>query len=471
METITYPRRGRKLEEAITQDTLDHLMACVELWLQGPGVVGGLQLHSCWGKTSVLGRRYQGQTVSEYYHMMSAVRQLVDRTGSARWKLFADEVIHNILFLQEPDGGFRHASAEFEPTFHSGSSCPIHQNLPVLTLLDYAAWDRADPALRPLIRSTVDRHAEWFQRTFWLRGNGGHHPLPYAAGYCGVTNQDLVVVAAMTAYGRLYGDWSRYEQFGKPTLDLYLSEQYYYPRMGLFERGVGVIFAERTPYYSIILSMLGRIFKDTGDERIPPVIENVSRHLFDAVYTAPDGLLHLAWGAVTDPEDKSRVKDWRKTPVTFDGYSGILLAMQDYLQAHPDAEKQAILDSLRSTYAAYVYSDGSIPGALWGQNPTLTITTCPPRIVDRHLAFVVETLGDRIQEPRPVREICLLRRYGEYTWRQRGKLWSIEKNGERVYGGYTAYAFGVTHGPEETPLFGSYDSLKEADVEEVVETF
>ena len=51
MQEIHYPRKGLKLSDVYTQETLDKLLSQIDQWMQGPGVVGGLLLHGCWGKT------------------------------------------------------------------------------------------------------------------------------------------------------------------------------------------------------------------------------------------------------------------------------------------------------------------------------------------------------------------------------------------------------------------------------------
>lgn len=480
METITYPRKGLSMSDVFNQQLLDRITAQFETWMQGPGIMGGLQMHSCWGKTSVLGKRYQGQTICEYEFFSACAMQLYERTGNPKWKRMVNDFISNVLYLQEPDGGFRHATAEFEPTFTSSPSCPIHQCKPILTLLDYAAWEHADDVLKALIRPAIDRHWDWFQKTFWLRGNGGHHPLPYPAGWCGVTNQDLVAIAALAAYGKLYGDWSRYETYGRPALDVYLSPSYYYEQMGLFERGDGTNFAERTPYYTVILMMLKRIYAATSDARLPGVMDNVVNHLFDAAYTAPDGLTHLAWGATTDAGDKSHVTGWIRTPVTFSAYPGLIPFMEDYLARHPGSQndsqndsqdhsrKQAVLDGLKESLCAYIFADGFLPAALWPKDPILSVTSAPDTDKGLLWLYAIRYLGDSLQDPAPVSPRCVHRRLGNYTWKQRGKLWAIERDGERVFGGYTPLAFGITYGPDEEPALGSFAELEECDVLEIL---
>ena len=472
-KTINYPRKGLTYKDVINQETFDQLTARIFEWQQGPGNFGGLILHACWGETSVLARRYQGHYTSLYYQLMRGSIQLFKRTANPRWKRLANDIASNLLFLQCDDGGFRHACAEFEPGYNSGKTCPIHQGMPILALLDYAAWEHADPVLRDMIRPAIDRHWEWFNKKFWLIGNGGQRTIRTGAGWCGVTNQDLVIVAALSSYGRIYGDFSRFNEWGKKALDAYLSPHYYFESIGLFERGDSkdFNFVERTPYYGIILLMLERIINDLGsmeDKRLQPVIDNVTTHLFDAAFIAPDGLTHLAWGAKTDPTDKSKVLEWIKSPVTFGEYIRLIPFMEKLLEHHPDKEKQALLDALKNTFAAYVFSDGGFPAALWPADPIITIVTATMGGFVNFWTMLIDLLGDDLRDPAPVPVLCYHRSLGEYKWKSRGSLWAIEKDGVRVFGGYKPLSHGVTHGPDEKPAFGDYSELDNCDIHEII---
>ncbi|MCL2117992.1 MAG: hypothetical protein FWH27_06145, partial [Planctomycetaceae bacterium] len=471
--TISYPRKGVTSKDVFNQETFDQLTTRIFEWQQGPGNFGGLCLHACWGETSVLARRYQGQYTSAYYSLIRGSMRLFQQTGNPRWKRLADDIASNLLFLQCADGGFRHACAEFEPCYHSGNTCPIHQGMPLLALLDYAAWDHADPVLKSMIRHAVDRHWEWFNKKWWMRGNGGQPVIRTGAGWCGVTNQDLVIVAVLASYGRMYGDFSRYNEWGKKVLDAYLSPHYYFESIGLFERGDSkdFNFVERTPYYGIILLMLERIISDLDgkeDKRLQAVIDNVSAHLFDAAFVATDGLTHLAWGAKTDPADKSRVLEWIKSPVTFGSYPELIRSMEKHLENHPDKEKQAIVENLKDTFAAYVFSDGGIPAALWPADPIISIVTASMGTFLSFWTMLIELLGDDLRDPAPVPARCYHRSIGELTWKSRGSLWTIEKNGVRVFGGYKPLSHGVTHGPEEKPAYGNYSDLDNCDIHEIL---
>jgi len=472
-QTITYPRKEVTTKDVLNQETFDRLTARIFEWQQGQGNFGGLILHACWGETSVLARRYQGQYTSVNFHLISGSMRLFERTGNPRWKRLADDIISNILFLQCANGGFRHACAEFEPGYDPGKTCPIHQGMPILALLDYAAWEHADPLLKNMIKPAIDRHWEWFNKKFWLNGNGGQRTLRTGAGWCGVTNQDLVIVGALSSYGRVYGDFSRYNEWGKKALDAYLSPTYYYESIGLFERGDNrsFNFVERTAYYNIILLMFERIMNDLGgkeDKRLQAVIDNVSSHLFDAAFVASDGLTHLAWGAKTDPTDKSSVLEWIKYPVTFSNYFKLFRLMDKFLKRHPDKAKQEIFDNLMKTFSAYVFSDGGIPSALWPTDPIITIVTATMGTLVPFWTILMEMLGDDLRDPRPVPSLCYHRSVGEFKWKSRGSLWTIEKEGVRVFGGYKPLSHGVTHGPDEKPAFGNYSDLDQCDIHEII---
>jgi len=474
-KTISYPRKGVKFEEVMNQETFDRLTTRIFEWQQGPGNFGGLNLHACWGETSVLARRYQGQTISTYFQLMKGSMRLFERTGNPRWQRLANDIASNILFLQCDNGGFRHASSEFEPTYNSTSTCPIHQGMPLLALLDYAAWEHADPVLKSMVKPAVDRHWEWFNKKFWLIGNGGQPKLRSGAGWCGVTNQDLVIVAMLSAYGRLFGDFSRYNEWGKKALDAYLSPLYYYESLGLFERGDNkdFNFVERTPYYGIIITMLNRIISDLGssmeNKRLQAVIDNVTTHLFDAAFVAPDGLTHLAWGAKTDPTDKSKILEWIKSPVTFVDYARLIPFMEKLLERRPDKKKQSIFDALKDSFAAYVFADGGIPAALWSADPIISIVTATVGSLSVFWNMLIDLLGDGLHDPATEPIQCYHRSFGAYTWKSRGSLWAIEKEGARVFGGYKPLSHGVTHGPEEKPAFGSYSELDNCDIHEILD--
>ena len=465
VKTIRYPVKGRKLEQTVTQRTLDLLVAQLENWQQGPGVFGRLNLHACWSIAGVLDRRYQGETVSLFPGLMAFVRKLYEKARNPKWLMLENSMAAHLLYLQDKSGGFIHATSEFEPTFDT-SGCPIHWFNPVIALCEYYMWEYADETVKALIPAALDRQWEWALTHSWKAGNGHVGRLTFP-GFCGVTNQDLAAVAALALTGKALGNWERYEQYGKPCLDHYLSPAFYYKDIGLFERGDNDNFAERTHYYNVILRLLKTIYGATGEERLMEVFDNVADHIFDAVYVGEDGLTYLARGAKTDPLDKSRVLAWERGPISFNGYPPLILCLQDYLTRHPDGARSRTVEALRDTVAAYIFADGSIPQGLFHSDPLYAVATYPDP--EGYYELVLQVLGDDWQDPRPVTPPALCRRAGNVTWKQNGPLWGIEKDGKRVYGGFSRFAGGVTLGPEEKPVWGDYEALEEYDLLEILE--
>ncbi len=470
MQTIHYPIKGRKIREVITQRTLDMLIAQWENWQQGPGVIGRLNLHSCWGTASVLDRGYQGETVTIHALQMRVVRRLYEQTRNPKWKVMLDSMASHLLYLQDKSGGFIHATAEFEPTFDT-RGCPIHFFHPIIALCEYYMWEYADENIKALIPGAVDRQWEWSLTHSWKVGNGFKRPLPFP-GWCGVTNQDFVAIGAIVMTMKAFGDLDpkyaqRYEEYGKPTLDYYLSPAYYHEAIGLFERGDGKNFAERTVYYTHILEMLMLIGEAMGDDRLIAVYDNVVDHIFDAVFVHTDGLTYLARGAITDPEDKTFVKGWEYNAIAFDHYVNLMKHMRIYLSRHPSEERSAILERLHDTIAAYVYEDGSIPLGMFNPNPLFSVVTNPDN--GWYIEFVMDVLGDDLADPQPVEMPCIHRISGDITWKQKGALWAIEEKGERKYGGFSRFPGGVVSGTEAKPVWGSFDALENPDVIETID--
>ncbi len=393
--TLYYPRLEMTPAEVFSQEYLNRVTALVKSWQQGPGSIGALHLHSCWGKTSVLGKRYHGITAATSWPLMNAVLTLHRQTRADSWSQMADEIVSNVLYLQSPEGGFVHASGEFEPTYTCRETCPIHQGMPILALLAYAGAEGADPRLLRRIRPAIDRHWQWFHGEGWRRGNQWSGPLP--CGWCGVTNQDLTIVAALAFYGKIFGDWSRYEQFGKPVLDRYLGPAYYYDQLGLFERGDKPHFVERTNYFDVILEMLEIIRLCTGDAGILSVETNIVNHLQDAAYRGEDGLTYLAWGAETAPEDQARVTGWIRSPCVVGALPGLVRAMRHHQKVAPSSHTAALIAELEKTMAAWTYSDGMLPGALNSEDPIMSIV--PSSEIFRIWLNLIERLGDGLTDP------------------------------------------------------------------------
>ncbi len=464
---IRYPQKV-KIDEVFSQKTLDMLTSHIFEWQQGPGNIGAIHLHSCWEETSVLKNRYHGQTIASYMYYIQGAMKLYEKTKGLSWKRFADDIASNILYLQSSDGGFRYAAGEFEPAYVPEKTCPIHQGRAVIALLMYAAWEHSNPVLCQMIRPAINRHWEWFNKRFWLIGNAYQKFPMKNPGWCGVTNQDLIIVAALALYAKVYKDSSRFDEYGRLVLETFISDRYYYPEIGLFERGDNENFAERTAYYRIIVYSLYHIYEYTGEKRLLDIIDNVVLHLFDAMYTAEDGHIHLSWGAVTDTSDKSRVLDWVHTPVTFSEYPGIIPCMRSTLERYPDQEKEKKLTELENTLAAYVFADGTIPSALWSREPIISAVATPTGGIAEFWNFMINKLEDKIQEPLLGKTPCIHRSAGNVTWKTKGDIWAIEKDSKNVHAGYKPVSNAVTCGPDEVIPKGNIEDLEQCEIKEIL---
>ncbi len=462
-----YPKETNP-DAVFTQETLDRLTTSLMSWQQGPGNFGGLHLHACWGETSVLTRRYHGQTIFTSKMLLEGAMRLFETTDHPRWKRLAEEIVSNILFLQARNGGFIHAAAEAEPTYVPEITCPIHQFMPIVALLEYAAWANADADLQAQIRPAIDRHWEWSLKQLWRSGNAlQHRPLGFP-GWCGVTNQDLVAIASLAMYAQVYGDSRRFVEFGAPSLEVYLGPDYYHPQIGLMERGDNENFVERTAYYEWILSMLETIRVCTGDDRLFEVTDNIGSHLFEAPFTWKDGLLHLSWGAQTLPDDKSSVPAWIRTPITLTAYPALISHLHRFLSRHPDRTRAAQVSELEGTLASYVFADGTIPGALGAKEPLFSIVTSPVSSLGLWL-FLVERLGDKLRSPAYAPTGCIHRTNGNLVWKSNEHLWSIEKDGQRRFAGLKLNPGAVAIGPDETIAGADFKELEHCDVRESIE--
>ncbi len=427
---INYPRKNATWQETANQALFEQATASLFAWEQGLGQFGGLHLHPCWQESSVLTRRYQGQGLHLNGPIMAGARTLFERTGEARWQTLADDVARNLLLLQQPEGGFRHGSSEFEPAYGCLESCPIQQGMAMLALLDYAAWPHAHRSTVEQIPNVFTRFWDWFYRFFWRRGNVWRAPLPFD-GFCGVTNQDLVISAVLAKAQTLYGG-DLYDRVGAPVLETYLSPRYYHERIGLFERGDKANAVERTGYYGIILSMLRQLYAHTHEDRLLRVHDNVAAHLFDAIHISSDGLAHFASGADTFPDDKTRIAGWGEPPIAVCLYPELFIAIEDYLGRHPDRELRVKYEAVRNTYAGYIFSDSSVPVAL---NPSSELFHIVSTVV-MLWSYMIHDRGDRLLSPSPVAQPCIHRHCGDTVWKTAGALWAIEQAGDRIYTGF-----------------------------------
>lgn len=141
--------------------------------------------------------------------------KLYERTKALIWKKLADDIVSNLLYLQCSNGGFKFAANESEPAYNSEMTRPIAQGMPVIALIQYSVWEHAGSVLRQLSHQAVDKHWGWFHSFFWLQGSAYQKFPMKNPGWCGVTNQDLVIVAAIALYAKPYGDSKRFDEFGK----------------------------------------------------------------------------------------------------------------------------------------------------------------------------------------------------------------------------------------------------------------
>jgi hypothetical protein len=270
----------------------------------------------------------------------------------------------------------------------------------------------------------------------------------------------------LARYAQVYGDASRYEKFGRPTLETYLSPRYYHEKLGVFERADEPNFVERTFYNDVIIPMLEIIQQCMPDPRLPEVIDNVCAHLFDAVQPGPDGLMHLSWGATTDATDKSAVTGWISTPHPLANYPQILKILQTYLQRKPSAEHQRKYDALEHTTAAYVMADGALPVAIGAKDALFTAT---PR-VEYLWSYLISRLGDKLRSPRERPLPCIHHAYGDVTWKSDARHWALDRAGRREFAGLKAQACAIAVGPDEEIAGAAFGDLNSVDVSSTTAT-
>ncbi len=450
-ENIHYPRKDVHPEEVFTQETLERSIDYLFSWQQSAGSFGHLVLHSCWAIDGVIGRKYHGQYTSANFHYIQFMLALYEETGDSTWKRRAEDVVSNLMFLQAKSGGFYHGAAENEPAYNEGTTCAIHQGMPILGLLAYAGKPYANPELKKEIKEVVDTHWTWFHRHFFKRGTRGvtgQEGWPWPC-WSGVTNQDLVVIEALAVYGDVFGDMSRYEAFGKPALDVLLSDRYYYKGLGLFQRGdqPDWNFPERTPYYHLVFSTLKRIHEITGDERIPPILEDVCEQLFRATFVAEDGLRYFSHGVNVKPVGGTlKVVSYNKYP-TGPGKGLSFLDFFDwYLERHPDAEKQRIRDEVYQTAAAYVFANGTLARAF---NPDNDVFALAPDLITVP-TFLLSALKGTIRNFDIEGTPAVQRKIDDLVWYEKGQFYEVTKEGARTFAGFKLEQRAIVHGPDET---------------------
>jgi hypothetical protein len=355
------------------------------------------------------------------------------------------------MFLQAASGGFIHGAAENEPAYFEGTTCAIHQNMVICGLLEYAGKPYCDPARKQEIKDVIDKHWAWFNRHFFKRGTRGvtgQEGWPWPC-WSGVTNQDLVVIQGLAMYGKVFGDMSRYRAFGKPALDVLLSDRYYYQGLGLFQRGdqPDWMFPERTPYYHLVYATLSVLHDITGDERIPPVLEDVCEQLFRATFVAEDGLRYFSHGVNVKAVDGGlEVVSYNKYPTSPGTALGFLDFFDWYLARHPDPRKQQVRDEVYRTAAAYVFSNGTMPRAL---NPANEVFALAPNLTSVP-GFLFAHLKGEIRNFSPQATPAVQRKINDLTWYEKGQFYWVEKAGERTFAGFKLEPRAIVHGPGET---------------------
>ena len=467
IETIHYPRKNIDPDDVFTQETLEKSMDYLFSWQQAAGSFGKLTLHGCWGETGVIQRKYHGQYTSANRGYVNAMLDMYEATGDYKWKLRAESVVANVMFLQAKSGGFYHGSAEFEPSYYEGSTCAIHQGMPELALLEYAEKPYADPELKKEIKKVVDKHWAWFNKHFYKRGTRGvtdKQGWPWPC-WSGVTNQDMVVIEALAVYGKVFGDMSRYEKYGKPALDVLLSDRYYYKGIGLFQRGdqPAWTFPERTPYYHLVFDTLKKIHEITGDKRIPPILDDVCEQLFRATFVAEDGFRYFSHGVnVKVDNGKMEIVSYNKYPTSPGTILGYMDFFNWYLKRHPDPAKKKIQNELYQTAAAYMRADGTLPIAL---NPGKDIFVLAP---SNPTGFLLSKLKGKIKNFEIEETPAIQRKFNNLVWYEKGQFYNILKDGVREFAGFKLETKGIVLGIEETMARVDFDRAKEYDKDEKV---
>ncbi|RRJ96603.1 hypothetical protein Ga0100231_022630 [Opitutaceae bacterium TAV4] len=466
---ITYPRKNATPENTFTIDTLKMATAQLMSWRQGAGAFGHLHLHASWGVSASLERRYQGQTISRYMRIMDGVIQIANHSDDPDWRLLADDIAAAILYLQTPNGGFYHASSEAEPTYTSDQSTTVHQAQPIIALLDYAAWPHANPQRVAQIKLAIEKWWPWLHQRWWQRGNAWTRKNNTKRNwFCGVTNQDISIVAALARYGQVFGNWEPWGKYGKTTLNTLIGPDYYFPETGLFLRGDNADYYEHSAYYDIILPMLEITYAATGDTRLPPIIDRACEYLFETLHTGPDGLTHVARRAKVS-RATGKISEWEQQPYAFNTYPLLILHMRDYLARHPDAIKTAQLQNLEKTLASYIYSDGTIPIALGAKSAPVFFIAGHPNyhslwfFLVRHLGPKNKTLALNDLPKLPT----VMRTYGDSIWLADEKLWMLKKNGRRIFAGIKCESAAIAIGSEE-PLAGV--NLRTLNKPQIIET-
>jgi len=267
-------------------DGISRYLSWISSWKQGKGIYGGLHVHSCWKVSSVLEKKYQGVTVSEYFGLIRGFLNLYSKTGYEYFLLDAKAMCDALCSLLGSDGCFEHSVYEFEP----GRGGCIHNALADLALLSFAEAlvdENKDPD--PYLK-TVEKNFEWFMSYWWKRGNAWLKN-PSFPCWCGVTNQDLAVCWAMALYGELK-DRKYWEEYGSRVAYWYL-ENYFLPEYRCFLRGDEPEFPEPAPYHGLISYELVELYKLTGDSLFLKRALDVIEYLYENSWIDKYGLRRI----------------------------------------------------------------------------------------------------------------------------------------------------------------------------------
>ncbi len=460
---LHYPNRAQTSDIAFTKEKFTLVASHILSWKQGPGNFGGIHLHACWGESSALARGYHGSTTWASAVFLQGVVSVARKRNCPWWTHLADTTAAQLLSQLTPDGGFIHASAEFEPTYTREESCPIHQMLPMLALLDYCASAAKGAPLPALIQEALPQHIAWFAKHWWKRGNACRSPLPYD-GWCGVTNQDLVAICALARYGEVFHDWVPYQEYGLPALETYLGPIYYHKETGLFERGdKSTLFTERCSYMNIIADMLHRIHSIRPDNRIPEILSRIGNLLVDAIYIDKNGCYQMATGANDAKTNESGAIVWLKDKVQISDYPEFLITLQSFSD-HTSPVVKEKFEGLKTSLANYLFSDGGIPSAL---DTTNTLFNAVPSLyaLVKLWSYFSSIYPDGFNPSDLPVLPSVRRRSGNIIFTSTAKFWEIKENDQVIFRGIKELSHGVL-GPDEELSNLKFPSFDEIEVEE-----
>lgn len=463
---IRFPLLDRAPHEALGASALALTTAQLFSWRQSAGAFGGLHLDGCTGGNSALSRRYHGQTITILANIHRGARGLARGADGKRWRHLADCLAAQMLWLQSSKGGFVHASSEGEPTYDSYWSCPIHQMTPMLALLDHHEDQPAGAPLRAEIEFVLARHVDWFARFWWKRGSEWRRPLT-SAGWCGVTSQDLVVVAALARYGQVIGNWLPYETYGKPALNTFLGPRYHHAATGLFERGDRSLFTERCVDMIVIHEMLHTIQTVRPDPRIPRVLKRLNDTLADAIFVDDQGAHHMAWGVDDAATTAAKQRVWMRGRLQVGEYPALLTHLHRHADK-TDVELREKIAGLEKTVASYLFSDGTLPTMLEAGAPLFAIVPSAPSLVGLWLHLIARNPEGLAWNDIPTLP-GVSRRCGPVHYVANASGWMIHEEGLPALRGIKQLSHGVLR-PGENLANCNYEPPADPDFHEEVAT-